>query len=441
MVRPAMNASISDASASLHAEIHPLLIRRIRIGAALVAVSIALYGGLELWQRRAPFVPFALVKLVQVATLVVVWRALDPARSWRRSVALALVLVAEVCVTLAISGVLTGEAASAPLLCVLVTLGTATLLPWGLGPQTIAVAVAGASLLLNALWAPVPDGFGYTAAAASMACLASLSVARELAEQRLRRRQAEEEERKSASALRDEIAIAETSAEAARELLAGGGVAHVLGTLCRLEARLVGCDATYTFLRDTHDAKTFAVVASHGDGGSSWTSRRALRIPDIVLARMIDRLARDQPLVVDGERDLLPVDGMVCVYTALMAGRDVAGIQVAVRRAARPFTPSDVELARRLTHTASAALAEARSVEARDRGIPQPVVGERVWRELQTPIGSMLRLAEHAADPNVPTAERRALATRIASTARDVLQMLEQLDRASKPSAGRTARG
>jgi GAF domain-containing protein len=279
-----------------------------------------------------------------------------------------------------------------------------------------------------------------------MACLASLYVAHELEQQRRHRHHAEDEERKSASALRDEIAVAESSAEAARELLAGGGIAQVLGTLCRLEARLLGCDATYTFLRDTHDAKSFAVVASNGDGGSSLTSRRALRIPDVVLARMIDRLGRDQPLVIAGERDMLPVDGTVCIYTALMAGRDVAGIQVAVRREARPFTSSDVELARRLTHTASAALAQARNaeawtVEANARDLSQPDVGERVWVELQTPLASILRLAEHAADLSLPAAERRALLMRIASTTRDMLHMLERLDRASRPSGGRSARG
>ena len=423
---------------SLHDELHPLLIQRIRVGAMLIGISIVLYGLLELWQQRAPVVPFALVKAVQVATLGVVWFALDPAGSWRRSVGLALALVAEVCVTLAISGILTGDVASAPLLCVLVTLGTATLLPWGLGAQAVTVAIAAISLAANAMWTSVPDGFGYTVTAASMACLASLYVAHELDQQRRHRHHAEDEERKSASALRDEIAIAESSAEAARELLAGGGVAHVLGTLCRLEARLIGCDATYTFLRDT-DA-SFAVVASNGDGGSSWTSRRALRIPDIVLARLIDRLGRDQPVVIAGQPDMLPVDGTVCIYTALMAGRDVTGIQVAVRREARPFTSSDVELARRLTHTASAALAEARSAEARQtRGTSISDLGARMWVDLQTPLGSILRLTEHAADMSLPPAERRALLTRIASTTRELLQVLERLDRT--PSGGRSARG
>jgi hypothetical protein len=427
---------MSEASSSLHDESQPLLIARIRVGALLVGLSILLYGMLELWQQRAPLAAFFAVEVVQIAAIAIVWLALDRAGSWRRTVLLALALVAEICVTLAISGILTREVASAPILYVLVTLGTATLLPWGLAPQAATVVVAVASLAINAAVVPTPDGFGYTVTAAVLAFLASLAVAYQLDEQRRQRHQAEDEERASASALRDEIAIAEASTHAARELLATGDAAEVVATLCRLETRLLDCEASYTFLRDAHDAKSFAVVACDGDSAAQLTSRRALRIPDISLARVIDRLGKDEPVVVTGERDLLPVDGAVCVYTALMAGHDVTGIQVAVRRALRPFKSADVELARRLAHTASAALAQARLLDTGARRAGAAGVGGRVWHELQTPLSSILRLAEHAGDVSLPPAERRALAMRIASTARDVLRMLERLEH-DDPATGR----
>ena len=72
-----------------------------------------LYGLLELWQHRAPFGPFFAVKTVQLATLLAVCLLLDRKAPWHRTVALALALVVEVCVTLAMSGVLAGEVASA----------------------------------------------------------------------------------------------------------------------------------------------------------------------------------------------------------------------------------------------------------------------------------------------------------------------------------------
>jgi signal transduction histidine kinase len=431
-----MNASPS----TLREELHPLLVARIRIGAVLVLVSILLFGLLELWQRHAPLGPFFAVKALQIVAVVVVWLALDARGPWRRSVALALALVVEVCATLAWSGILAGEVASAPLLCILVALGCATLLPWGLGPQALTVGVAATAMVANVLWVPMPDGFGYSATAACLSFLASLCVAHELEQQRRQRYRAEQEERASANALRDEILVAETTADAARVLLAGGDVPHVLDTLCGLQTRLLSCDASYTFLRDRHDTKSFVAAARAGDSSAEWDSRRSLRIPDIGLARMIDRLDRDEPLVVDDDRGILPVDGRVCIYTALMAGRDVVGIQVAVRRRPQAFSTTDVEIARRLAHTASAAFAQAERFETHRPGAD---VGGRVWHELQTPLTSILRFSEHAADLSLPTAERRALLTRIASTARDMLRMLERLEQPTRPASGpgeRTAR-
>jgi hypothetical protein len=275
----------------------------------------------------------------------------------------------------------------------------------------------------------VPDGFGYTATAACLGFVASLCVAHELEQQRRQRHRAETEERDSTSALREEIFLAEASAHAARALLGEANMATVLGVLCRLETRLLGCEASYSFVRDTHDVKSFVAVACDGDTNAEWGSRRALRIPDIGLARLLDRLDRDVPVVAEASEGVLPVEGRAGIYTALVAGRDLIGIQVAVRRRSDPFSATDVELARRLGHTGSAALAQARLRETQTdgptRGAPS---GARLWRELQTPLSSILRLAERAGDLSLPTAERRALVARIASTSRDMLRLLENLE-------------
>jgi hypothetical protein len=114
------------------------------------------------------------------------------------------------------------------------------------------------------------------------------------------------DERASTSALRDEILLAERAAHAARELLSGGDTAQVLARLCRTTTRLLACDASYTFVRDADDAKAFVAVASDGDGGSEWVSRRALRIPDIVLTGLLDRLDSDEPVVLGGGATFFP---------------------------------------------------------------------------------------------------------------------------------------
>jgi hypothetical protein len=421
---------MDHAPSSLREESLPLLAARIRMGAVLVAVSIVPYGLLELWQQRAPLGAFLGVKAVQVAAVVAVWLALRRPRTWNVTVGLALALVIEICATLVVSGALAGEVASAPLLLMLLTMGTATLLPWGPAPQTVTVGAAATALLVNAALVSVPDGFGYTAIAAGLSFLASLCVAWELDQHRRERHRAEAEERDSVGALREEIFAAEATAHAARELLSARTTPQVLATLCRLERRLLACDVTYSFTRDTHDTKAFVAVASDGEDGAEWVSRRSLRIPDTGLVRMLDRLDRDEPVLVDAAHGVLPVDGRAGVYTALFAGRDVIGIQVAVRRDAGRFSSAQVELARRLAHTASAALAQTRLLEAPTlrRAAAPALGGGRFWRDLQTPVASILRLAERAGDTSVPTAERRALAQRIASSTRDLLQLLSRLE-------------
>lgn len=417
-----------ESSTSLRDELHPLLIARLRLGTLLVGISIVLFGGLELWQQRAPLGPFFTIKAIQVAALIVVWVLLDPAAGWRRTVGIALALVAEIAVTLATSGILANEVASAPILFALLTLGTGILLPWGLVPQLATVAIAAVALAANA-WGvtTAPDGFGYTVIAAIMSFVASLSVAREIELHRSERLRAERDERDSTSALREEIFVTETIAQAARHLMVGADSQEVLGTFCRLQTRLLRCEASYAFLRDTHDTKAFVAVAADGDTSSEWTSRRALRIPDIGLARFLDRLDRDEVVVLTDDTGVLPVDGRTGIYTPLGTGDEVIGIQVAVRRRPEAFSPTDVELARRLAHTASTALAQARLRESPPHGRGMRF-GARVWHELQTPLSSILRLAERAGDLSLPSNDRRALALRIASVSRDVLRLLERLD-------------
>src|SRR5436190_6410416 len=141
---------MSEPSSSLRDELHPLLIARVRLGAALVGTSIVLFTILELWLQRAPLGPFFIIKAVQVAVLGAVWFLLDATAPARRTIGLALVLVTEIAITVAASGILANEVASAPLLFVLLTLGTGILLPWGLRPQFATVAVSAAALAANA---------------------------------------------------------------------------------------------------------------------------------------------------------------------------------------------------------------------------------------------------------------------------------------------------
>lgn len=359
--------------------------------------------------------------------------ALDVRAPWRRSIALAAAIAVEAQVALAIGAVVAGHADALPVLTVALALASAWLVPWGMGAQAANAGAAALCLGAVAATAPASDGVAESTATAWVALLGSVGVAFELARQRRQRHRAEEEERASTRALRDEIVLAETAANAAQELAATPDAMVVVETLCRLETRLLGCERSYTFLRDRLDPTSFVAVAAAGD--RAWEVRRAPRIPERLLTRVLDRPT--EPLVLC-DRDLEPAAGGTAIHTGLVEGSEVVGIQVAVRRETRPFSATEVELARRLAATASTALAQVRLREARDAArAAGSALATRVWRELRTPLGSIVRLSEQAQDPSVPASERHALVERIAGTARDVLHRLEHLERGGPSPAGR----
>src|SRR5689334_3526355 len=95
-----------------------LLVERVRGGVGLVMVAI------ELWLRRPTLPTLLTVKGAQLCTVIAVIVALRRRPTWGGCVLLGLASMFTFCVTLGVSGVLTNEVASTPLLLILVTLVT-----------------------------------------------------------------------------------------------------------------------------------------------------------------------------------------------------------------------------------------------------------------------------------------------------------------------------
>jgi PAS domain S-box-containing protein len=133
------------------------------------------------------------IKAVQLLTLVWGYWALSrrPER-WRRSIAIGLVVLGEVCVTTVASSIITGDPVSALLLFIVLTLGTAMLLPWGVWPQAVTVGAAAAMLAVNLVWVPAPQGGLESAVVATvLAFLTSIYASYALDRSRLARAAAE----------------------------------------------------------------------------------------------------------------------------------------------------------------------------------------------------------------------------------------------------------
>ncbi|MEO8600935.1 MAG: PAS domain-containing sensor histidine kinase [bacterium] len=156
----------------------PLLLQRMRGGLWILLVALLLFFAQSLSSYPDRLGPLYAIKAIQLATILWAFWMLGPAASWRRAVAVALVVLAEVCATTVASDVITVDVTSAMLLFSILAMGTAMLLPWGVGPQALVVAGAAVSIAVNVWLLPGTLGANLPpAVAAVLAFVTSLYAA------------------------------------------------------------------------------------------------------------------------------------------------------------------------------------------------------------------------------------------------------------------------
>jgi signal transduction histidine kinase len=117
-----------------------LLQERARTGLWLCFTSITLFGLTDPFLHPGLLAPIYAIKVLQIAIIAVfLWIFRQPLRR-RHALVLAQVGVLLIAVTTAWSGILTQEDVTTPLLLTVLTMGTATLLPWGVRPQIVTMA-------------------------------------------------------------------------------------------------------------------------------------------------------------------------------------------------------------------------------------------------------------------------------------------------------------
>jgi len=185
--------------AALRQELTPLLVRRMRAGIWILVAALLLFWFEVIVVYPANWAPLFQVKAVQLVTLVWgYWMLSRAPLRWRRSIWIGLVVLTEVCVTTVLSSIVTDDPVSALLLFIVLTMGSAMLLPWGVWPQVATVAVAAVMVAVNMIWVPAPQaGMQSAAVATFLAFITSLYASYALDRSRYARAAAQAGERAS----------------------------------------------------------------------------------------------------------------------------------------------------------------------------------------------------------------------------------------------------
>jgi len=392
--------------AALHADLTPLLVDRLWASLWLILAGNVVFA-VAIGILDRPNIPaLYAVKLFQLVVLGAVAALLRRPVTWERALTIALVHVAVIYFTTALSGVITKGVASAPLVFIMLSMGTATLFPWGFRPQLATVAFA----LLSLLWVAHAAGgivatFDYSIASCLAAFPASLYIAYEFERYRTQRRAAED-------ALLERVRLESLRAEAALDCIVT--MDH--------EGRIV----------------EFNPAAEHTFG----YARGA------VLGRAMDELIIP-PALRDAHRRGLqrylatgegPMVGKRIEITAMRADGREFPIELAITRIPRDGPPLFTGFLRDITERKRAeealtlskarledeARANARLVEELERaGRLKSEFVSTMSHELRTPLNVILGYAEMLEDEPLDARRQRQLITRIKTSGQELLELVE----------------
>ena len=245
-------ASQTGLEAERHAlqeETAPLFAQRAHGGLCILLVALALFMPYVTRHDAAASMPLYGAKLIQLGTILLAFVVLRSGVSWSRCLAVSLLVACEVYVTTAITGIFADDLVGTITLSIVLSMGTAMLLPWGVRPQLQSVSVGAAAILLNVAFSPgSAEHWTSPVIAVVLAFVSSVYAAHQTEQYRLTRRRLEE----SLSELR----IAEQAGDTLTLPL-------VLGRICRLAVELAPCDRAAIYLWSER-FKAFIPSADHG---------------------------------------------------------------------------------------------------------------------------------------------------------------------------------
>jgi signal transduction histidine kinase len=178
-----------DPEQTLEEEAHRLLVDRLRAGAWIALLSITLFGLADFWLRPEQRLSLGFLKVVQIAVILAGFRALRQQRPRAFHVWVGVGAVSWLHLLNGLKGILTGDTVVPLLMFVVITMGAASAIPWGQGPQTASVLIGIVSIVWNvrAVTGSFTPLLGYEGVAVTVAAIGSVYFARELERTRTER--------------------------------------------------------------------------------------------------------------------------------------------------------------------------------------------------------------------------------------------------------------
>ena len=171
----------ADIREQLREKTNAQVVERLRTALWALLALLPVFAIQELRLDLPDIYPLYVVKAVQLTVVVAAFLLLRIPRARAHGIAIAVFVMGMLCLTTAASNVVRDDTTLTPLLLIILTMGTATLFPWGFPAQLAVVTIAAVTFAAN-VWA-VPDSidndFGYLAVAAAVAFVGSVYVAYE----------------------------------------------------------------------------------------------------------------------------------------------------------------------------------------------------------------------------------------------------------------------
>ena len=362
--------------ASMREDGDRLLLDRLRSVVGISLAVIPLYVVADSYFQTPNAARLHVYKLTAAVLCVAIWWA-----TWREGLqryarGMGVMLVTTIAWASAVSSNATGQYSTHALLSVMMTLFGAALAPWGAVTQLAVVAILAASVLWNVhtVTGSLHLLAGYPAVTVSVTWAISVYVAWLFDRSRLALARENAERTRAEAALREEAATSAALAHIGEELIAAVSTPRLLDRLGELTVRALGCDASWTVLRQP-DGGAYVVAAHAGFPPEKAAALDVLTIPPDALADWLVRLERDDVVAVPSDA----ADGLVTRFGAwhgfavqlcagLRRGAEVVGYHAAGMRAAGGrFESTSRRLMRGLAHSASLALEASRLLGELDR--------------------------------------------------------------------------